>query len=65
MILIEPHEKDFLELLAEEIEALSLEITTHEGERISHTLQDCAGLRLANFEYTKKLCAEIVRKGLI
>jgi hypothetical protein len=62
---MESHEKDFLELLAQEIEALSLEITTHEGEKISHTLQDCAGLRLANFQNTKKLCAQIVRERLI
>lgn len=62
---MQPHELEFLELLAQEIEALSLEITTHEGGKLSHTLQDCAGLRLANFENTKKLCAEIVRKGLI
>ena len=62
---MEPHEKDFLELLAQEIEALSLEIKTHEGKKLSHTLQDCGGLRLANFENTKKLCAQIVREGII
>jgi hypothetical protein len=63
--MIEQYEKDFLELLAQEIEALSLEITTHEGGKLSHTLQDCATLRRANFENTKKLCAQIVRDGLI
>jgi hypothetical protein len=62
---MEPHELEFLELLAQEIEALSLEITTHEGGNLSHTLKDCAGLRLSNFEHTKKLCARIVREGLI
>jgi hypothetical protein len=62
---MEPHELEFLELLAQEIEAVGLEIATHEGGKLSHSLQDCAGLRLANFEHTKKLCAQIVRERLI
>ena len=59
------HENEFLEQLAQEIEGLSLEIVTHEGGKFSHTLESCAGLRLSNFEQTKKLCASIVREGLV
>jgi hypothetical protein len=59
------YENKFLEELAQQIEALTLEIKTHEGGKFSHTLESCAGVRLANFEHTKKLCADIVREGLI
>jgi hypothetical protein len=38
---------------------------THEGGKFSHALESCAELRLANFEHTKKLCAAIVREGLL
>jgi hypothetical protein len=59
------YESDFLEELAQQIEDITLEIATHEGGKFSHTLESCAGLRLSNFEHTKKVCADIVRKGII
>jgi hypothetical protein len=59
------YENEFLEELAQQIEGLSLEIVTHEGGKFSHALESCAELRLANFEHTKKLCAAIVREGLL
>ena len=59
------YQNEFLKQLAQQIKELELEIVTHEGGKFSHTLESCAGLRRANFEQTKKLCADIVREGLL